>query len=444
MKFINLLKKELAELVNVQMLATLGIMLLIFMMMGNIMTTAINDVVEDASHPVVNISDRDNTELSKQLIEALKEADAEVNVIETEGDDYAAILSDNKIRNIIIITEGFTKSIENEEKPELLSVAKMTSAASMANISNGNVGASSLINECVRNLIAQTKGIGEEELKHINSPIEITENTVVDKNWAPISIGTITAKISFQNIALPIALFVLLIMTSQSLISSVSNEKIDKTLETLLSAPVSRMSVISAKMLAAAIVALINACVMMIGFTFFVKDGITNIDQEVTDAAKQMLSTGDAFQQLGLNLSPIDYLLIGLQFFFTIMICLSISIVLGSLANDAKASQTVILPIMLLVMVPYVISILTDINSLPMAVRTVVYAIPFTHTFMAMGNLMFGNTAIYAFGLIYQIIVFAVCMYFALRLFKSDKILTMSLNIGQKARFKKSRSNSEE
>ena len=444
MKFINLLKKELSELVNVQMLATLGIMLLIFMVMGNIMTTAINDVVEDASHPTVNISDRDNTELSKQLIEALKAADADVNVIETEGDDYASILADNNIKNIIIITEGFTKSIEEEKKPELLSVAKMTSAASMANISNGNVGASSLINECVRNLIAETKGIDKEELERINSPIEITENTVVDKNWAPISIGKITAKISFQNVALPIALFVLLIMTSQSLISSVSNEKIDKTLETLLSAPVSRMSVISAKMLAAAIVALINACVMMIGFTFFVKDSITNIDQEVTDAAKQMLSTDNAFRQLGLNLSAVDYLLIGLQFFFTIMICLSISIVLGSLANDAKASQTVILPIMLLVMVPYIISILTDVNSLPTAVRIVVYAIPFTHTFMAMGNLIFGNTAIYAFGLIYQIIIFAVCMYFALRLFKSDKILTMSLNIGQKSRFKKSRSHSEE
>lgn len=444
MKFINLLKKELSELVNVQMLATLGIMLLIFMMMGNIMTTAINDVVEDASHPTVNISDRDNTELSKQLIESLKAADADVNVIETEGDDYAAILNDNNIKNIIIITEGFTKSIEEEKKPELLSVAKMTSAASMANISNGNVGASSLINECVRNLIAETKGIDKEELQRINSPIEITENTVVDKNWAPISIGKITAKISFQNVALPIALFVLLIMTSQSLISSVSNEKIDKTLETLLSAPVSRMSVISAKMLSAAIVALINACVMMIGFTFFVKDSITNIDQEVTDAAKQMLSTDNAFRQLGLNLSAVDYLLIGLQFFFTIMICLSISIVLGSLANDAKASQTVILPIMLLVMVPYVISILTDVNSLPTAVRIVVYAIPFTHTFMAMGNLIFGNTAIYAFGLIYQIIIFAVCMYFALRLFKSDKILTMSLNFGQKSRLKNSRSVSEE
>jgi len=444
MKFINLLKKELSELINVQMIATLGIMLMIFMIMGNIMTTAINDVVEDASHPSVNISDRDDTELSRQLISALEAADADVKVIESEGDDYAAILNDNKIKNIVIIPEGFTKSIEAEEKPELISVAKMSSAASMANISNGNVGASSLINECVRNLIANSKGIDEDELDRINSPVEVTENTVVDKSWAPISVGTITAKVAFQNIALPIALFVLLIMTSQSLISSVSSEKIDKTLETLLSAPVSRMSVISAKMLAAAIVALINASVMMLGFTFFVKDGLTNIDQEVTDTAKQVLSTGDAFQRLGLNLSAVDYLLIGLQFFFTIMICLSISIVLGSLANDAKASQTVVLPIMLLVMVPYAISIFADINTLPTAVRFLVYAIPFTHTFTAMSNLMFGNTAIYAFGLIYQIVVFAICMFFALRLFKSDKILTMSLNFGQKSKFKKSRSHSEE
>ena len=444
MKFINLLKKELSELINVQMIATLGIMLMIFMIMGNIMTTAINDVVEDASHPSVNISDRDDTELSRQLISALEAADADVKVIESEGDDYAAILNDNKIKNIVIIPEGFTKSIEAEEKPELISVAKMSSAASMANISNGNVGASSLINECVRNIIANSKGVDEDELDRINSPVEVTENTVVDKSWAPISVGTITAKVAFQNIALPIALFVLLIMTSQSLISSVSSEKIDKTLETLLSAPVSRMSVISAKMLAAAIVALINASVMMLGFTFFVKDGLTNIDQEVTDTAKQVLSTGDAFQRLGLNLSAVDYLLIGLQFFFTIMICLSISIVLGSLANDAKASQTVVLPIMLLVMVPYAISILADINTLPTAVRFLVYAIPFTHTFTAMSNLMFGNTAIYAFGLIYQIVVFAICMFFALRLFKSDKILTMSLNFGQKSKFKKSRSHSEE
>lgn len=444
MKFINLLKKELSELINVQMIATLGIMLLIFMIMGNLMTTAINDVVEDVSHPTINISDCDDTELSKQLVAALKKEDAVVNEIELDSDDYADILNSNKIKSLVVIPEGFTKSIEEGKKPELVSVSKMTSAASMANISNSNSGATSLISYCVRNIIAAEKGLSQEELDNISSPVELTENTVVDKSWAPVSISTITAKVSVQNLALPIALFVLIMMTSQSLISSVSSEKIDKTLETLLSAPVSRMSVISAKMLAAAIVALINAAVMMVGFTMFVKDGLTDLEADVTESAKQALSTGDAFERLGLDLSAGDYLLVGLQFFFTIMICLSISIILGSLANDAKASQTVVLPIILMVMVPYAISILADVNSLPMGIRLIVYAIPFTHTFTAMGNLMFGNTGIFFAGLVYQMIIFAICMFFALRLFNSDKILTMSLNFGQRSKFKKSRSLSEE
>lgn len=444
MKFINLLKKELSELITVQMVATLGIMLLVFMIMGNLMTTAINDVVEDASHPSINISDCDNTELSKQLITALKQADADVREIKLDTDDYAAVLNSNKIKSLVVIPEGFTKSIEEGKKPELVSVSKMTSAASLANISNSNSGATSLITNCVKNIIASSCGLSEDDLARIDSPVELTENTVVDKSWAPISISTITAKVAIQNFALPIALFVLLLLTSQSLISSVSSEKIDKTLETLLSAPVSRMSVISAKMLAAAIVAIINACVMMVGFTVFVKDGISNMDAGVTEAAKEALSTGDAFERLGLNLSAGQYLLIGLQFFFTIMICLSISIILGSLANDAKTSQTVVLPIMLLAMVPYAISMVSDVNSLPTAVRTVVYAIPFTHTFTAMGNLMFGNTGIFFAGLLYQILIFAICIFFALKLFNSDKILTMSLNFGQKSKFKKSKSLSEE
>ena len=83
-------------------------------------------------------------------------------------------------------------------------------------------------------------------------------------------------------------------------------------------------------------------------------------------------------------------------------------------------------------------------NSLPIAAKIIVYAIPFTHTFSGISNLMFGHTTIFVGGLIYQIIVFAVCMFFAVRLFKSDKILTMSLNFGQKSRFKKNTATEEQ
>ncbi|MGN0576177.1 MAG: ABC transporter permease, partial [Ruminococcus sp.] len=89
---------------------------------------------------------------------------------------------------------------------------------------------------------------------------------------------------------------------------------------------------------------------------------------------------------------------------------------------------------------PYLISMLTDINSLPVAARIAVYAIPFTHTFSSIPNLMFGNDMLFFCGIIYQTIVFLVCMFFALRLFKSDKIFTISLNFGQKAKFRKNSS----
>ena len=55
----------------------------------------------------------------------------------------------------------------------------------------------------------------------------------------------------------------------------------------------------------------------------------------------------------------------------------------------------------------------------------------------AIPNLMFGNYTIFYIGLAYQAIVFVICMYLALRLFKSDKILTTSLNLGQKSKYKK-------
>ena len=238
---------------------------------------------------------------------------------------------------------------------------------------------------------------------------------------------------------LPIIIMVLILMTSQSLIASISNEKIDKTLETLLSAPVSRGSVITAKMLAAAIVALINAGVMMFGFSAYSKGmtGAITSDLGVSDEVGKVLSAGDAMKQLGLNLGVTDYLIVGVQLFITIMICLAISIILGALVNDSKSAQTMLLPIMMMVMIPWFVTMFTDVNSLPTVPKLIVYAIPFTHTFTAIPNLMFGNTTELWIGLVYQIIVFAVVMFFALKLFKSDKILTMSLNFGQKSRFKK-------
>ncbi len=449
MKFINLFKKELSELINKQMIISLIATMAIFMILGSVMTESISDISEETKSVTINISDRDKTEFTGNLMKSLEELNSEtteltIKTFETEGDDYAAILSDNDIENIVIIPEGFTAALDKTEQPELIAVSRMKSAATLSNLNVDNSSAIALIEQSISDTIANDTGMSDSQYKLMNNPVIITENTVIDDKSAVISTNSIISKISMQNMILPIIVFVLIMLTSQMLMSAISNEKLDKTLETLLSAPVSRLSVLGAKMLAAAVVALLNAVVYMIGFSKFVSGASDTLSEEAESLANKGLTVDAALEHLGLSLGFTDYLLVGLQLFFTIMICLSISLILGALINDSKNAQNMLMPIMMMAMVPYMISILTDINALPTVIRLLVYAIPFTHTFSAIPNLMFGNTSLFFIGLSYQIIIFAVCIFFALRLFMSDKIFTISLNFGQKSRYKKKRKNSEE
>lgn len=436
MKFINLLKKELSELITVQMLLGLVVTLGIFMALGSVMDTTIDEAVEKTSNYTIRLIDRDDTEFTQDMIKSIEKDGNKVRIFTDSGDDYADILNSNDIDDIVIIPEGFTDNINSSKKPELITAAKMTSAATISNINAGSATAVELIQKYISSKLAETGGLSEKQYELVKEPLTLKENTVVADNSAEIASSSIMSRIAIQNMMLPIIVFILIILTSQMLMSAVANEKTDKTLETLLSAPVSRGAVIGAKMLAAAVIALINAAVYMVGFKVCMGDATSKISSTAGELISGQVSVDEAMRQLGMSLGGMDYFLVGLQLFFTIMICLSVSLVLGALVSDAKNTQSMIMPIMLLAMIPYIISVMTDINALPTVIRYIVYAIPFTHTFTAIPNLMFGRTGLFFAGLIYQIIVFIICIFFALRLFMSDKLFTISLSFGQKSKYK--------
>lgn len=436
MKFINLLKKELSELITVQMLLGLLVSLGIFMALGSVMDTTIDEAVEKTTNYTIRLIDRDDTGFTQDMIKSIENDGNKVRLFTDTGDDYAAILNSNDIKDVVIIPKGFTEKINKAQKPEIITAAKMTSAATISNINAGSSSAVSLIQKYISEKVASMGGLTEEQYKIVNQPLTVRENTVVADNYAEVSSESIMSRIAIQNMMLPIIVFVLIILTSQMLMSAVANEKTDKTLETLLSAPISRGSVIGAKMLAAAIIALINAAVYMIGFKVCMGDATSKISSSAGELISGQVSVDEGMHQLGMALGGMDYFLVGLQLFFTIMICLSVSLILGALINDTKNTQSMIMPIMMLAIIPYMISMIADINSLPTVIRYIVYAIPFTHTFSAIPNLMFGRTTLFTAGLIYQIIVFIICMFFALRLFMSDKLFTISLNFGQKSKYK--------
>ncbi len=434
MKFLSLLRKELREVITPQTIAILLLMLFGMTALGNVMTKEIKAANEASSRIV--ICDQDDTEFTRAVIKLLRNpvdgsnSENEVVEVDIKSDDYASELERIDQKYVLIIPKGFTEQVTGGKTADLVYVSKLTSLSTMSNISTGSATAQELIKASVKSALYAEKltsgKLTQQEVLQLNNPVSVTEKTVVNKNEADIASATVLSMKLMENMFLPIIVFILIVYSSQMLLGAVSTEKIDKTLETLLSAPVSRMSVLASKMMAAGTVAALYAATMMFGM----KQMTGSI---AGDAAKEYQPL---LEELGLSLNPGQYVLVGIQMFVSILISLSIALVLGVLAKDAKSGQSLMLPIQITSMIPYMLSMFMDIRSLSPVVKYILYAIPFTHTFMATENLMFGNTALYVGGLIYQLILLAVCMTFAIRVFTSDKIFTMSIGSGKGRRNK--------
>jgi ABC-2 type transport system permease protein len=440
MKFITLLKKELTGLINATFIITLVAMFAIFYGLGDVIGGASEDLMESAG--TVTIADLDQTDFSKSVITSLEEKGYKVEqktITQAQADDPATTLNDFDINALLILPKGFTEDVQvNHQFSNVITFAKVDGSGVFSNLSSTvSSGAVSDIQAIIRNKVLIDGGYTEEELNFLNTPVIANEFTVVSDKSANISAESILSFITSQTIVIPLAVFMLVMFTSQMMISAISTEKIDKTLETLLSTPISRMSIIWAKMLAATVIALLSAVVYMLGFQNYM-DGIMGsaMEAEVSNIAGQGMRMQDVLKDLGISVDITGYLLIGLQIVFTLLIALCVSLMLGALVTDPKSAQTLSLPVMFAVMIPFMASIFVNSPSLPLVGKGLLYLLPFTHTMMAMNNVMFGNMSLYWFGLIYQILFFAICMFFCLKLFTSDKILTISLNFGQKKKFK--------
>ena len=423
MKFSILLKKELKEMLSVTTIATMFLMVFVLIFAGKAMSKAVDDVKKDAT--TITICDQDKTDFTKMMLDVMdKMEEMEVKRVEVNSDDYAKELKDSDYKNVVIIPKGFTEQVEKHEIAKVIFAQRMSSIATFSNISTGSKIALEMLQKGIKSTIYAKSSLNEATIKQLEDPIKLEEFTVVSDKQDQVASSTVSSIMQSQSMLIPIIMFLLIMYSSQMIMGAISTEKLDKTLETLLSSPVSRLSVISAKMLSAAIVAALQAAVYMFGMNKMM-EGITG---GMTDDK----NTEEILKNLGLTMSVGDYILVGAQMFMTILIVLSISIILGALAKDAKSAQTLQLPIMLLAMVPYFVTMFIDVKTASPVIKYVTMAIPFTHSFIANQNVMFGDYTTYFIGLAYQFVLLCVCMFLALKIFMSDRIFTLTLGGGKK------------
>jgi ABC-2 type transport system permease protein len=74
------------------------------------------------------------------------------------------------------------------------------------------------------------------------------------------------------------------------------------------------------------------------------------------------------------------------------------------------------------------------VNTLPLAIKAVLYAIPFSHPIIASKAIVLGDYTTVIFGIIYVAAFTVVIMYIASRLFATEKILTAKLRFRRGAK----------
>jgi ABC-2 type transport system permease protein len=204
----------------------------------------------------------------------------------------------------------------------------------------------------------------------------------------------------------------LIIMAGSSVISSMGLEKENKTLETLLTLPVRRSHIVIGKIVGSALVGMIMAAIYMIGFSRYMSSF------QISD-----INLAD----FGLALGMQDYLLVGISLFVALLAGLALCIVLGTFAKNYRSAQTLVFPITALAMISMFATMFKDFDTIPVVLRILVFAIPFSHPMMAMRALMLDNYLLVIGGIAYTAVFTAIMIWIAVRIFNSDRLLTGSV-----------------
>lgn len=417
----NIIKKELKELLTISTILPIIIIAIIFGSIGSSMEGIQEEFGEP---PILGYINEDGGNLSFVATSYLEKS-SEVVFNSTDIADKQKGLELIKQKDgvaLIIIKQGFSSGILNDTQGKIEIYWIMKGAGILDSISSEIVEANiNLINQEISRALI-------EKNTTINATIALQPTSRIDTTYFKdrvigLSPGAIAGMLSSQSTFIPIIIMMLIIFSGQMIISSMALEKENKTLETLLTLPVKRTSIVAGKIAASASIGLIFAVIYMVGMSSYFQ-GL-------------QFTEGINLADYNLTLTSQDFLLIGISLFITLIAALALCMLLGTFAKNFKSAQTLVFPVTMLAMIPMFVTMFIDFDTLPFAGKALLFAIPFSHPMMASRALIFNDYWLVIAGIIYVSIFAVIMMLLVVWVFKTDRLLTGSTSSRLKKFFKR-------
>ena len=402
--FGNFLLKELKELIRDPkiFIGMIIIPVIMFPLLGGIMNLSIQSAQEAVAKATLLIINHDVGDSATQLIANITSSFNVITINTTEHVNIVDLMSQNNVTEAIVIPSDFSANLTSglQVRIEFYSVFSGVSMFS---------GVSATV---IDSLIEQFN-------RKLRPNIVIPAKSVIVKGQVikDLDAQTISNLMISQAIAMPIIIMILLSYSMQIAATSVAMEKEAKTLETLLTLPMDRFSILLGKLSGSIIVAAIGALAYMVGFTYYLNSLSSAIPSNVNlDLAA-----------LGLVPSMFGYALLGISLFVTLLSALALAVIISAFAEDVRSAQSLVGYIYPLIFIPSLALMYLDVNAIPMALRILIYSIPYSHPIITSKAVIMSDYTTALGGIAYVAVFTVAIMYFASRLFATEKILTAKL-----------------
>ncbi len=410
--FTTILLKELKELMRDPkiLVGMILVPLIMFPVLGLVMGYAVTSAQEQAQKATLVVVDNDGGNWSQTFIAYLNSS---MNVQVLKDIPAQQVIDQNLLANynstqFMEIPAGFSQNMTQH----LNGTFNTTTDVNIYGVFQGggifsDIGTSSLT-------------LYVEAFNRAIAPDAVltTQSTIIKGQVQEgIDPATLSGLMISQSIALPLTVMIMITYAMQIAATSVAMEKEEKTLETLLTAPVDRFAILMGKVSSTVIVAGVAAVTVLVGYSYM----IGSITMGIPNTANVDLVT------LGLVPSTFGYIMLGISLFVTLLSALALAVVMSSFAENVRSAQALIGYIYPLIFIPSMALMYLDINTLPTAVKAIFYAIPYSHPIIASKAVIMGDYTTVLFGIIYVTIFTVIIMYFASKLFSTEKILTAKL-----------------
>lgn len=387
---------------------------LLLPMMGAAISMSTGSTIEKAyGNLSVYVVDDDGGALSQELLAYFNANHVEVKPLAGPPESSLGALSGGDV--LVHIPDGFSSNLTGGGWAGLVMYINFKDFSMVEFIKSGRVD--QIINSFKSELVEQilSEEVPGKDPNALLNPIRQEYQSVVKGEAFQISPAVLQSTIQMQTLMGPIVIMLVLILAMQIAATSIAIEKEAKTLETLLTVPVSRMSILFGKLAGSVTVALLATIANVIAFTYYMGAVLGSVGTPAGELG-----------QAGLKLAPSleGYLILGLTIFGALISALAIALTLGTLAQDVRGAQSIIGIVMVPVVLPAIFMMMGDLSALPQAIQIVLYLIPFTYPALASQALVTGNYGMSIIGLVYMAFFTLAMLYIAAKIFSSERIMT--------------------